>query len=154
FKWPPSRSRWARPKPISTPRLLCIQALPKNSSPCVRSGLPCRRLRPSLNKRRKVLMKRLEGRVALVTGSGSGIGRATVQLFAREGATVYVTDVNGEAAGTVAAEITATGAVAHAITADVSRGQDVTAMFRTVEKAHGRLDVLVNNAGLNVRSDF
>ena len=99
-------------------------------------------------------MKRLEGRVALVTGAGSGIGRATAHVFAAEGATVYVTDVNGEAAQTVAAELAETGAAAHAVTADVSRGQDVTAMFRAVEKAHGRLDVLVNNAGLNVRGDF
>jgi NAD(P)-dependent dehydrogenase (short-subunit alcohol dehydrogenase family) len=99
-------------------------------------------------------MSRLEGRIALVTGSGSGIGRAMARLFAAEGAHVYVTDVNGEAAETVAGEIVKSGAGAQAIAADVSRGQDVTAMFRAVEKAHGRLDVLVNNAGLNVRGDF
>ena len=99
-------------------------------------------------------MSRLEGLVALVTGAGSGIGRATARLFAAEGAHVYVTDVDGRAAETVAGEIVKSGAGAEAITADVSRGQDVTAMFRAVEKAHGRLDVLVNNAGLNVRGDF
>jgi NAD(P)-dependent dehydrogenase (short-subunit alcohol dehydrogenase family) len=99
-------------------------------------------------------MNRLEGRIALVTGAGSGIGRATARLFAAEGAYVYVTDVNGAAAETVAGEIVKSGGGAEAITADVSRGQDVTAMFRAVEKAHGRLDVLVNNAGLNVRGDF
>jgi NAD(P)-dependent dehydrogenase (short-subunit alcohol dehydrogenase family) len=99
-------------------------------------------------------MKRLEGRVALVTGAGSGIGRAIAQAFAREGAHVHVTDVNGQAAETVAGEIAKAGGRAQAVTADVSRGQDVAAMFRIVETAHGRLDVLVNNAGLNVRGDF
>ena len=99
-------------------------------------------------------MKRLEGRIALVTGAGSGIGRATVQLFAEEGAHVYVTDVNGAAAEAAAGELVKAGLTARAITADVSLGQDVSAMFRAVEKGHGRLDVLVNNAGLNVRGDF
>lgn len=99
-------------------------------------------------------MKRLEGRVALVTGSGAGIGRAMAAVFAAEGAHVYVTDVDGAAAEVTAGELAKTGGSATALMADVSRGQDVTAMMREVEKVHGRLDVIVNNAGLNVRGDF
>jgi NAD(P)-dependent dehydrogenase (short-subunit alcohol dehydrogenase family) len=99
-------------------------------------------------------MRRLEGRIALVTGAASGIGRATARLLAEEGAHVYLADVNGEGAEAAAAELANAGLAVAPVTADVSLGQDVTAMFRTVEKGHGRLDVLVNNAGLNVRGDF
>lgn len=99
-------------------------------------------------------MGRLDGKIALVTGAGNGIGKATVALFAGEGAHVYVADIDGAAAEAVAAEIRASGGSATAVAADVSRGQDVLAMFRTVQQAHGKLDVVVNNAGLNVRGDF
>ena len=99
-------------------------------------------------------MERLAGRVALVTGAGNGIGQAIAALFAAEGAHVYVTDVSGEAAATAAQRIAAAGGAATALTVDVSRGQDVTAMFRTIAAAHNRLHIIVNNAGINVRSDF
>jgi NAD(P)-dependent dehydrogenase (short-subunit alcohol dehydrogenase family) len=99
-------------------------------------------------------MDRLTGRVALVTGAGNGIGRAIAELFAAEGAHVYVSDVDATAAESVTSWIQANGGAATSQTCDVSYGQDVTALFRTIETAHGRLDILVNNAGLNVRSDF
>lgn len=97
---------------------------------------------------------RLEGRIALVTGAGNGIGRAVAEVFAAEGAYVYVSDVDGAAAESVAAAIRDSGHGATAQACDVSRGQDVMALFRAVEAGHGKLDILVNNAGLNVRGDF
>ena len=99
-------------------------------------------------------MARLEGKIALVTGAGAGIGGAMARVFAREGAHVYVSDVNGEAAASEAASITEAGHKAEALRLDVSKGQDVVAAFRQIEDAHGQLDVIVNNAGLNVRGDF
>jgi NAD(P)-dependent dehydrogenase (short-subunit alcohol dehydrogenase family) len=99
-------------------------------------------------------MQRLKDRIALVTGSGAGIGRAVAKLFAEEGAHVYITDVDGESASKAAAEHAAKGHSVTAMTVDVSRGQDVSALMRTIEQQHRRLDVVVNNAGVNVRSDF
>jgi NAD(P)-dependent dehydrogenase (short-subunit alcohol dehydrogenase family) len=97
---------------------------------------------------------RLARKIAVVTGSANGIGAATVRLFADEGAIVYVTDVDGDAAEAVAQSLRAVGHQAHALAVDVTRGQDVTALMRTVGSAHGKLDILVNNAGLNILADF
>ena len=90
-------------------------------------------------------MSRLDGKRAVVTGGGSGIGRATCRLFAAEGATVVVADLVGERAEEVAAEIGGT-----AVQADVTVAADVGRMV----EAAGRIDVLVNNAGGGFADDL
>lgn len=98
--------------------------------------------------------KRLENKIAVVTGAAAGIGLATAQVFAREGAHVYLTDIDGVGAEREAEALKVSGHQASSFTVDVSKGQDVTALFRAIEQDHGRIDVIVNNAGLNVREDF
>lgn len=100
------------------------------------------------------LMGRLQDRIAVVTGSGNGIGRAIAEHFAAEGAFVYVTDVDSSAATAVADGLKSKGLQAASATMDVAKGQDVTALMRLIASEQGRVDVLVSNAGLNVRSDF
>jgi NAD(P)-dependent dehydrogenase (short-subunit alcohol dehydrogenase family) len=99
-------------------------------------------------------MPRLQDKIALVTGSAAGIGLATAQVFAAEGAHVYIADVDGEGADRAAKELLAKGLKASAMAVDVSRGQDVSALMRAIEQQHQRLDVVVNNAGINVRTEF
>lgn len=88
-----------------------------------------------------------EGRVALVTGGTSGIGRAVALAFARRGASVAVVGRGRERGEAVAAELEALGAPALYVRADVSRAEDVEAMVRETVERHGRLDWAVNNAG-------
>ncbi|MET1046638.1 MAG: glucose 1-dehydrogenase [Hyphomicrobium sp.] len=98
-------------------------------------------------------MARLSGKIAIVTGSGGGIGRAIAQRFAAEGAHVWVTDLNGETAEATVRDIKAQGGAATAMMVDVSKSQDTTALFRDVGIAHGYVDILVNNAGILVRGE-
>jgi len=91
------------------------------------------------------MTRRFEGRVVLVTGAGSGIGRAIATRFASEGARVVVNDIRGETAEATAKSI---GGESRAIVADVADSARVRAMVEEVAHVFGGLDVLVNNAGI------
>jgi NAD(P)-dependent dehydrogenase (short-subunit alcohol dehydrogenase family) len=98
-------------------------------------------------------MLRLENKVALITGAGSGIGRESSTLFAAEGASVVAVDVNEAAAKETVALIEKAGGKATAVRADVTKAADCEAMVAAAEKAFGKLDVLFNNAGIMHSAD-
>lgn len=105
-------------------------------------------------KRWSMAERRLEGKIALVTGAGAGIGAAIATVLARHGARVYASDVDEAASVGTAEAIRDSGHDAFDLRLDVTKGQDITAAFRRIEEAQGRLDIVVSNAGLNVRADF
>ena len=91
---------------------------------------------------------RLEGKAAVITGAGNGIGRETALLFAAEGAAVAAVDINEVAVNRTVSDIIASGGMGIPVVADVSKDEDAAAMIATAEKAFGRVDVVFNNAGI------
>src|SRR4030088_592127 len=91
---------------------------------------------------------RLNGKIAIVTGSATGIGKATAMLFAGEGARVVVSDIDEAPAREVVDAIVAQGGEAIFVKADVSNPEDAEQLVETTVRSYGQLDVLVNNAAV------
>ncbi|MEL6323458.1 MAG: SDR family NAD(P)-dependent oxidoreductase [Pseudomonadota bacterium] len=98
------------------------------------------------------LNRSIEGRVALVTGAASGMGRATAKLFAAEGAHVIVTDYDGDGADSVAADILTAGKSARAWRMDVADPAEIASVVAAGAAHFGGLDIIVNNAGITAIS--
>lgn len=96
---------------------------------------------------------RLANKVALITGAGSGIGRQTALLFAREGASVVVVDINDDGGKETVTEINAAGGQATYVHADVTQAADCERMIEAAEATCGKLDILFNNAGISHADD-
>lgn len=99
-------------------------------------------------------MDRLLGKACIVTGAGSGIGKATAERFAKEGASVLCVDINADAVAETVEQIRDAGGVAEAMTADISVRSQVQAFTAKCVDTYGRLDVLINNAGVNLPGVF
>jgi 3-oxoacyl-[acyl-carrier protein] reductase len=94
------------------------------------------------------LARRLEGKIALVTGSSRGIGRAIAERLAADGATVVINSRTAESAAPAVAAIEAAGGRAVAIPADMAKVEDVRRLYAQIKERFGRLDIVVNNAGI------
>jgi NAD(P)-dependent dehydrogenase (short-subunit alcohol dehydrogenase family) len=96
---------------------------------------------------------RLQGKVALVTGAGSGIGRSTCLLFAQEGAQVVLVDINDTEGEKTLASIQEAGGEGIYVHANIAQAADCEHMIRAAEEAYGRLDILFNNSGKSHAAD-
>ncbi len=96
----------------------------------------------------------LSGKVALITGSGQGIGKAIGSAFARSGATLIISDVIEERAKAAAEELSALGGSVSHIQLDVADAASVKSAFERIVSLHSRLDILVNNAGIGINAPF
>lgn len=97
-------------------------------------------------------MKTLESKTAIITGTGSGMGKAMAMLFAKEGANVIVADLKTERVNAVVNEINSANGKATGVTVNVSKEDDVKKLFDTAMNTYGGIDILINNAG--VMDDF
>ncbi|MGA3228289.1 MAG: SDR family NAD(P)-dependent oxidoreductase, partial [Acidobacteriaceae bacterium] len=95
---------------------------------------------------------RLQGKVAVITGAGSGIGRAIALRFAREGAKVAINDINASAGESLASQIAAEGGAAFFLRGDAASEEDVSALMRSVSDRFGGLHILINNAVPNMEA--
>jgi 3-oxoacyl-[acyl-carrier protein] reductase len=96
----------------------------------------------------------LDEKISVVTGAALGIGAGIAELFAEEGALVYVLDIDAEAAGRRAAGIRERGGRAEALACDVAKRETVEYALKTIADRHGRIDILINNAGIYPRKPF
>lgn len=100
------------------------------------------------------LSRSLNGRVAIVTGAGSGMGRATAHLLADEGAAVAVVDVNADAVATVTAELRGAGYRAEGFAVDMADAAQIEALVPKVRGTLGPVDIVINNAGVSVPANL
>jgi len=95
------------------------------------------------------MANKLNGKVAIITGAGGGMGKSMAKLFAKEGAKVFICDIKGDAVNATREEILAEGGVAEATKVDMGDAADVAAMVKKAADTFGTIDILINNAGIH-----